>query len=394
MFRVATANLLLLALVGPSLADDFELHAGWHDQLFPSYIISTATVQLPDDEDEATDENRLGDPQGLLGVSVTAAEDDESVTVEITCDAIMQPSSITVVLPTAGETYSIYPTIHYHYAALARQKQSGPITVAFSVTRADEEEPTVVSRKLTLRSVNDCPYSITEGDDTRDVSVVFAAYVNEDHPFVDKLLREGLDTGIVDSFDGYQAESKEQVYRQVYALWHALSLRDVRYSSITTTAPETEGIGSQHVRMLDDSINNGQANCVDGSVLLASLLRKIGIEPVLVMVPGHCYLAFQLDEEGTEFAGLETTLIGSTVDEATKLADMGEVVDASWADENSWKTFTAAIAMGSEDLRTNAEGFKADDDPDHQLISVAAARKLGILPIAYAAKEKLKAPPQ
>ena len=39
------------------------------------------------------------------------------------------------------------------------------------------------------------------------------------------------------------------------------------------------------MRLIDESINNGQANCVDGSVLFASLLRKIDIEPVLVSLP-------------------------------------------------------------------------------------------------------------
>ena len=32
---------------------------------------------------------------------------------------------------------------------------------------------------------------------------MFAANVNEQHPFVEKVLREALDEGIVDSFSGY-----------------------------------------------------------------------------------------------------------------------------------------------------------------------------------------------
>src|SRR6185503_5020189 len=104
-------------------------------------------------------------------------------------------------------------------------------------------------------------------------------------------------------------------------------------------------VNSQHVRMIDESINNAQANCVDGSVLLASLLRKIGIEPMLVMVPGHCYLAFHLDEEGKEVAALETTLLGSSVTgDATAIDGVEEVVGKAWIEKNSWRTFTAALA--------------------------------------------------
>ena len=48
-----------------------------------------------------------------------------------------------------------------------------------------------------MRTINDCPFSLTQDDGVLDVSYTFAAYVNEQHPFVDKLLREALDIGIV-----------------------------------------------------------------------------------------------------------------------------------------------------------------------------------------------------
>ena len=89
----------------------------------------------------------------------------------------------------------------------------------------------------------------------------------------------------------------------------------MRYSDITTTAAESESVYCQHVRLLDETINNNQANCVDGSVLFASVLRKVGIEAYLVMVPRHCYLAFALDEKGEKIVALETTLMQSAAPE-------------------------------------------------------------------------------
>lgn len=370
---------------------DFEIHAGWSDQLFPSFIVSTATIKLPKEAlEEHDNEHLLGDMQGLLGVSLTAEEDETPVTVTVSCDAIMEPSTFSGTLACGGTTYAIFPKIKYHYDALLEQRQPGPVTITFAVTVGDGDEEEK-SETLTLRSINDCPYTVMEAGEERDVSFVFAGYVNEDHPYVDKLLREGLNTGVVKSFSGYQAKDKAEVYRQVYALWHALSERDLRYSSITTTAATSDFVGSQHVRMLDDSVNNGQANCVDGSVLLASLLRKVGIEPMLVMVPGHCYLAFQLDAEGKEFAGLETTLLGSSADEATP--GLENLVDEEWQEENSWKTFTTALALGTADLEKNAENFQAADNPNYQLINIAAARKLGILPLAFQSDDELVATP-
>jgi hypothetical protein len=386
-------SLISTWVLAASLAQgaDFEVHAGWSDQLFPSFIVSTATIKLPKEAlEEHANEQLLGDMQGLLGVSLAAEEDETPVTVTVSCDAIMEPSTFSGTLASGGTTYAIFPKIKYHYDALLQQSQPGPVTITFAVTVGDGDEEEK-SETLTLRSINDCPYTVMEAGEERDVSFVFAGYVNEDHPYVDKLLREGLNTGVVSAFSGYQAKDNAEVYRQVYALWHALSQRDLRYSSITTTAAESDFVGSQHVRMLADSVNNAQANCVDGSVLLASLLRKVGIEPVLVMVPGHCYLAFQLDAAGKEIVGLETTLLGSSADEAT--AGLEEIVDEKWQEENSWKTFTAALAMGTADLQKNADKFQETDNPNYQLINIAAARKLGILPLAFQSDEELVAVP-
>ncbi len=393
-------NVFVAALVGISLAPavvhaEFKTEKGWNGHLFSSYIIATATVKLPakpvdGDEDSAT---VLGDRQGLLGVTVEADEDDQPVKVTITCDAIMEPSIFSCTLPEAGETYTINPKIKYKFDQLAKRSQTGPVTVTYKVEIGDAEAEEE-TETLTLRSVNDCPYVVVKDGTKRDVSFMFAAYVNEQHPFVDNVLREALDTGIVDSFTGYQAKDKKQVYRQAYALWHALSKRDVRYSSITTSVAESDTVGSQHVRLIEESINNGQANCVDGSVLMASLLRKIGVEPMLVMVPGHCYLAFSLDAEGKEFAALETTLIGSVVEKDTlKVDGLEDVVDEDSQDENSWKTFKAAVATGVANLNKNAKNFKDAKKSNYQLISVVAARKLGILPIAFQSNQKFVALP-
>jgi hypothetical protein len=351
---------------------------------------------LPDEE-AADDEELLGDPQGVLGVKVEAPEAETTVTVTITSDAILEPSTFTSTLDEEGTTYTIFPRIKYKYAALAKNKQTIPITVTYRVEIGDEdvEEHT---ETLTLRSVNDCPFTVPHGEENfRDVSYVFAAYVNEQHPFVDKVLREALDQGIVDSFTGYQSNDPAEVYRQVYALWEALSERDVRYSNITASAGASDAVSSQHVRLIDESINNAQANCVDGSVLLASLLRKVDIEPVLAFVPGHCYLGFYLDAECTRLVGLETTLIGSTADdEDVQIEGVKDVVDAEGRKKNSWRTFCAAIAMGNEDLKKNEAKFGDPEDPDYQLIPIATARKQGILPIAFESNDRFQAttPPE
>lgn len=378
---------LLLANAPARAQDSYAPITGWDHQLFPSYLVATATIRLPA-EDEVNDDSDtqfdvLGDKQGVLGISIVSPGENVPVTVTILGNAILEESTFECELEEVGEAYRIFPRVRYKYDVLSKNKQSMPVEVTFNVT-VDDEEMEDQTVTLTLRSINDCPYSVVGADGTnKDISFMFAAYVNEQHPFVDKILREALDQGVVDSFTGYQSGDSAEVYKQVYALWNALSERDVRYSNVTTEAATTNVVWSQHVRLIDESINNGQANCVDGSVLLASLLRKIDIEPSLVYVPGHCYLAFYLDAEKTQLVGLETTLIGGAGDDSNReLPDVEEVVDAEVRAKDSWATFCAAVAMGNEDMAKNQEKFNKDD-PDYQVVSIAAARALGILPIAF-----------
>jgi hypothetical protein len=390
----AVARRALLALVALSLAvmaqraaAEFTPITGWDNQLFPSYLVTTATMRSAEEDGESSGEiERLGDTHGVLGVRIESPGEGTQITVTISADAILEPSTFEGTLGDEGTTCDIFPRIRYKYATLAKNKQSVPVAVTYRVELGGEDEEDVDEQTatITLRSVNDCPFTIYGGDTQTDVSYVFAGYVNEQHPFVDKVLREALDRGIVDSFTGYQSNDAAEVYRQVYALWDALSERDVRYSNITTSAAENQVISSQHVRLIDESINNAQANCVDGSVLFASLLRKIDIEPVLVFLPTHCYLGFYLDPEGKQLVGLETTLIGSVADgDATReIPGVKNVVDEKRQQTNSWATFCAAIEMGNDDLEENAERFNKDD-PGYQTISIAKARGLGILPIAF-----------
>lgn len=63
-----------------------------------------------------------------------------------------------------------------------------------------------------LHSINDCPYRVANSEETvddenvevgsADLGFMYAAYVNEDHPYIDKLLKEALGTKIVDNFAG------------------------------------------------------------------------------------------------------------------------------------------------------------------------------------------------
>lgn len=130
---------LLLAINANAARAEFETENGWSGQLFSSFIIATAAVRLPEDEEADEESEVLGDPQGLLGITVEADEDEQPIKVTIAGDALMEPSVYAGTLPEAGETYTIRPKIKYKYDRLAKCSQTGPVTVTYTVEIGEEE---------------------------------------------------------------------------------------------------------------------------------------------------------------------------------------------------------------------------------------------------------------
>ena len=118
--------------------------------------------------------------------------------------------------------------------------------------------------------------------------IFFAAYVNEDNPKIDQILREALNARIVNRFWGYQGKSEEVVDKQVYALWYVLQKRNFKYSSISNSSLSSNVVFTQRVRTFDDALQSAQINCVDGSVLFASLLKAINIIRYWCVFPDIC----------------------------------------------------------------------------------------------------------
>lgn len=405
-WATAISFALIATVFEVGLCSDFEPIVGWDGHLFPSYIVSTAKLKWPESKTDSkpdpngvpskVKETVIGESHGTIGIRVKSPSDNTRCELTISASDWLEPSTMSVDLPKKGETYRVMPTLKFKYKDLVANKQSMPTTVEFEL-KLNGKKFAKIDKSAVLHSINDCPYSYTVDEETTEIGFVFAAYVNEQHPFIDKILREALDGGIVDSFTGYQSGDEAEVLKQVYAIWDTLASRDLRYSNITAVAAESDNVGSQHVRLLDESVTNSQANCVDGSVLMASILRKIDIEPFLVFVPGHCYLAFALDEEGEHIVGLETTMIGDSDSEEDdsdtedeSLTALKELLDEETLELESLVTFCNAITGGTDDLVANSEKFDSGEDGDYQLISITEARRLGILPIAFQANKKLK----
>jgi hypothetical protein len=258
----------------------------------------------------------IGDWRGLAGVEIKASQPNARIRVEVWSTKFVKPSRVDVTLADPNETYFVYPLLEFDYDQLRSVKEPTPETITCRVSDFSNltgDKPRVTTRKhiVTVRAISDCPFHRGR----EDWRWMFAAYVNENSPIVEHILQEALHSGITNTFADYQGDSErhidQHVFDQTFAIWYTLEKHGIKYSNIVTPSGESTFVFSQTVRPIEDSFQYQQANCVDGSVLFASILRKIGLHARLVLIPGHCFVMVFLDKAETKPFYIETTMIGS-----------------------------------------------------------------------------------
>ena len=319
LWRITAVVLSLTMLVGGityvvmkrPFADDYELVDQLGGNLFPSAILSVATTNtqvIPPMSGEY-----VGNPKSCVAIKLKSGHANTVVRIELAETPFYARSVSTFVLPKERTEYIIYPDILWRYNALRDNEQAEPISVVANV-EVDGKDLGQKVRTFSVRGINECLLGFNKqlpDGRTRYVStrLFYAAYVNEENPLIDKVLREALNTRIVRRFLGYQS-TPEMVDKQVYALWYVLQKRYFKYSSVSYSSLSSNVVYAQRVRTFEDALNSSQINCVDGSVLFASLLRAINITPVLVQMPGHMFVGYYTDSAKKNLTFLETTMIG------------------------------------------------------------------------------------
>lgn len=343
-------------LNGVSLREGFEITDDLGGNIFPSAILSVATtdaqVIVPGDS------LFVGNPKGCIAVRLRSGAAFSRIRIELEETPFFRRSVSEFVLERPATEYVVYPDVIWNYEALRGNSQAEPISVALTVEMNGRSLGQRV-RTFSVRSINECLLGyVTGGIRFHDTGIFFAAYVNEEHPMIDRLLREALNTRIVTRFLGYQAGKAEAVDKQVYALWNVLQKRRFRYSSVSNTSLSSNVVFSQRVRTLDDALESSQINCVDGTVLFASLLRAINIEPILVRTPGHMFVGYYTDAAHREKNFLETTMIGDVdLDDFFPDEQLDSAMVGKSQNQMSRLTFDKSKEYAARKYRENESGI-------------------------------------
>ena len=298
----------------------------------------------------------IKDRYPMFTVSLTSPADGAVLRVVVDSSALNYVTTVQEVLPRRGAAYSFQPAVKWKYGALRAMRTPGSVDLTFPLYINDEQVD-VKNLRLGYRPVGECPLSLVHDGHTTDFRWLFAAYVNEEHPQIEQILTDIMEQATVSRISGYQG-SADDVRAQVFAVWYYALARGITYSSITCTSNPSTRANVQHIRLFDEVWATRQANCVDACVFFASILRRMGLKPVIFVEPCHAYLGYYTDKNRRDLQLLETT-ITSWVNfpqlERT-LDSEGRLPEASWSKVRRY--LSAADAAAYEEGRIGFEEVK------------------------------------
>jgi hypothetical protein len=318
-------------------------------ELFPALDLSQAPQQS----------SAPGGGNGLVSVRVRNPDGARHVLLRLMTEGLRAPAVVEADLAAHG-TLELRPRLDWDTSRLRTWTKPSAQTLRIAL-----ESPGLATQArdvaVRVHPLDDALYYVREGRERVDLGWVFAAYVNPEDPVVDEVRALALrfDPGFDDP-----ADTAEERTRKVLAVWTALAEHGLRYAAGDPALSRGPAVYSQRVRLLADVWNERKANCLDGSVLIASVLERLAISAFIVLVPGHAFVGYRADRDRVEF--LETTLLGSR-------ASAGADAQAN---------FEAARSAGRARWQHVAGKFDKRHRPDYALIDIETARSYGIIPLA------------
>jgi hypothetical protein len=145
----------------------------------------------------------------------------------------------------------------------------------------------------------------------KDLTHYYAAWVTPHADPVQERVRRAAALHPAGMLAGYIRGGPERVHEQVAALYRALQEAGLAYINTVTDYGAPAGTVSQRARLPREALAQKAANCLDGTVLFASLLEGASLSPALLLIPGHALVGWETEEEAGDWRFLETTLTGT-----------------------------------------------------------------------------------
>ncbi len=206
-----------------------------------------------------------------------------------------------------------------------RNREIIAATAQVNVSDAAGHEIWSTTVPVRLRSVDDMYW----GKNFENAGLI-ASWVTPHDPNVEMTLSKAKEFMPGRRLPGYEmwpapGVQEKVTYIQAKAIYQAVQRQGLSYvKSSATLGAHINSDVTERVRMPAESLREVSANCIDGVVLYASLFENLGMDPVVVLVPGHAYVGVRLSPDSKRYLYLETALTGrASFETAVSVAQRG-----------------------------------------------------------------------
>jgi hypothetical protein len=222
--------------------------------------------------------------------------------------------------------------------------------------------------------LNDYLIDVLAFDQWQGISVLpetISSFITPNNPHISKIISRSSEilnkwTGNP-SLDEYQSRNPDRVKKQMAAVFESIRELGIIYC----TPPASFEESGQRIRMIDTLVNQKLGTCLDLSLIYASCLEAIGINPLIIVVKGHAFAGgWLINDTFPDSINDDCTLLSK------RIADgINEIllVETTCMNSGNTNTFDEAIKSGNYHI-AKSEDFLL-------FVDVKRSRFAGIRPL-------------
>lgn len=321
--------------IQPGTQPTYNFQAGIDGEIFPAFA-NYASLQRPKERQFGT-------------FTVTVRNSTDSVlaariAVQVPGWSDLEVQNVSVA---AGELRKILFAPSF-LPRLYENREIRPATASLRVTDSTGHVLHTETIAVRIRSTEDMFW----GEDFKFAPFI-ASWVTPHDARIESILARAKEFMPGRRLPGYESWKSPEAQRastvaQSKAIYRAVQQSGLSYVKSSLTFGRNSA-WSERVRLPHESLTRNSANCIDAVVMYASLFENLDMDPYVVLVPGHAYVAVRVAENSDDFIYIETAITGRS-------------------------PFEAAISAAAKGMAKYAE-------KDITRIRVAQARAAGIFPM-------------
>ena len=214
-----------------------------------------------------------------------------------------------------GQSTEVEQTPIMRAGARSQLNEGQVASLHFKVTylrNGEERLITENSISVDLMSKRDLVISIVDENEdlVADFREYVVAWITPSSPQVEQLLRQATEYMPGEAIYGYQG-GEEGVLPQLAAIYKVVNdIYRVRYVSTPVSLAKTDQTYVQRIRLPMETIDQQAGNCIETSALYASAIEAMDMNPLLILVPGHAFIACETNKGSHQYIFIETTILG------------------------------------------------------------------------------------